>query len=133
MKPNYWLVLSSLSFLGPVVICYQTNNYYLSGIYCMVTLVSSSYHATKNPIILYIDYPLNQLAHIITFHRILDGGWASLPYYSIWLSYVLFIYYYGYSHKIMTWNPDLEKATPWHMSLHISTAAMTCYTVAKSS
>jgi len=95
----------------------------------MVTIVSSSYHFTKNPYLLYIDFPLSQFAHIITLYRILPGGWASMPYYSLWLSYVLFIYYYGYINKSMIWNANLEQATPWHMTLHISTAFTTSYTV----
>ena len=52
-----------------------------------------------------------------------------MPAYAAWLSYVIFIYYYGYQNKTLVWNPDLQAATPWHMSLHISTAATTSYTV----
>ena len=133
MEPNPWLVVSSLAFLAPAFTCYMTNNYYLSVIYGVVTFVSSTYHATKYPYLLYIDYPLSQIAHVLTLYRIIPGGWASMPYYSGWLSYAIFIYYYGYKYKIMVWNPDLEMATPWHMSLHISTALTTCYTVYASS
>jgi len=129
MKPNYWLVLSSLSFLAPAQICYNTNNYALSDLYIVVTAVSSLYHATKSPYLVYIDYSLSQIAHVVTLRVILDGKWASMPYYSIWLSYVIFIYYYGYLNKTLVWNPDLDKATPWHMSLHVSTAFTTCLTV----
>jgi hypothetical protein len=52
-----------------------------------------------------------------------------MPAYSVWLSYVLFIYYYGYINKTLVWNPDFDSATPWHMTLHASTAFTTSYTV----
>ena len=40
-----------------------------------------------------------------------------MPAYSVWLSYAIFIYYYGYLTKTLVWNPDLDAATPWHMTL----------------
>jgi len=129
MEPNPWLVLSSLNFLAPALVSYKTKNYDVATLCCIVSVVSSLYHITKNPYLLYIDYPLNQLTHITTVYRILPGGWASMPAYSLWLSYVLFIYYYGYINKTLIWNPDLDAATPWHMTLHLSTAYTTCYTV----
>ena len=129
MKPNLWLVLSSLSFLAPAITCYRSSYYGLSGIYILVTTISSSYHLTKKPSLVYLDYSLSQLAHLLTVHRILKGGWVSMSAYSVWLSYAVFIYYYGYLTKTLVWNPDLDAATPWHMTLHMSTAGTTCYTV----
>jgi hypothetical protein len=129
MNPNLLLALSSLSFLAPAITSYKSGYYDITTLCSIISLVSSLYHITKNPYLLYIDYPLNQITHIITVYRILPGGWASMPYYSLWLSYAIFIYYYGYLTKTLIWNPDLDAATPWHMTLHISTAGTTCYTV----
>ena len=129
MEPNLWLVLSSFTFLAPALTCYKTSNYFLTSVYILVTVSSSVYHATKNPYLLYLDYPLMQFGHATVLYYIIDGKWASMPYYTLWLLYVIFIYYYGYKNNILVWNPDLEAATPWHMSLHISTAAMSSYTV----
>ena len=129
MKPNMWLVLSSLSFLAPAITCYKTNNTHLTVVYILVTTVSSTYHATKNQSLIYLDYSLSQLAHAMTVYTIIKGGWSSMPYYFVWLMYVVLIYYCGNLNKTLVWNPNLEEATPWHMSLHISTAATTCYTV----
>ena len=129
MKPNYWLVLSSLSFIAPAIICQKTGYYGLSRMYILVTTVSSVYHATKNPSLVYLDYSLSQLTHAATVYTILKGEWDSMPAYSLWLSYAIFIYYYGYLTKTLVWNPDLDSATPWHMTLHMSTAGTTCYTV----
>lgn len=95
----------------------------------MVTMISGAYHATKHPYLVYLDYSMSQLAHVMTLHTILPGGTASMPYYSAWLCYVIAIYYYGYLNKSMVWDSDLVKATPWHASLHVSTAFTTCYTV----
>ena len=129
MKSNYYLILSSLTFLGPAIISYKTGTYDLAILCTLVTIISSYYHYSKNPYLLYIDYPLNQISHITTVYHILPGGWVSIPAYSVWLSYAVYIYYYGYLTKSLIWNPDLDAATPWHMTLHISTALTTMYTV----
>jgi hypothetical protein len=129
MESNYYLALSSLSFIIPAIVSYKTSNYDVSALCAMVSLVSSSYHITKNPHLLYIDYPLNQITHVITFYRIFPGGWMSIPAYSVWLSYIMFVYYYGYLTTSLIWNPDLNAATPWHMTLHVSTALTTSYTI----
>ena len=129
MEPNYWLILSSLSLLAPAFVSYKTRIYDLSLLCVIVTVISSWYHYSKNPYILYIDYPLNQITHLTTVYRILPGGWASMPMYTLWLSYVVFIYYYGFVTHTLIWNPDLHAATPWHMTLHISTSVITSYTV----
>jgi hypothetical protein len=129
MQPNYWLVLSSLSFVAPAIVSYKTGTYDVASLCILVSIISSYYHATKNPYLLYLDYPLNQITHLTTVYRILPGGWDSMPAYSLWLSYAIFIYYYGNLTKTLVWNPDLDAATPWHMTLHISTAATTSYTV----
>ena len=59
MRPNPWLVLSSLSFLVSATTCYKTSNYFLTGLYIAISLVSSTYHLTKNPYLVYIDYSLS--------------------------------------------------------------------------
>jgi len=129
MNPNYYLVVSSLTFITPAIVSYKTQNYDVSVLCSIVSLVSSLYHISKNPYLLYIDYILNQIAHITILYRILPGRWASIPPYSIWLCYIIFIYYYGYLTKSLIWNPDLDKATPWHMTLHISTSLITSYSI----
>jgi hypothetical protein len=129
MKSNYCLVLSSLTFAAPAIISYKTGTYDLAILCALITIISSYYHYSKNPYLLYIDYPLNQITHITTVYRILPGRWASMPVYSVWLSYIIYIYYYGYLTKSLVWNPDFDAATPWHMTLHISSAFTTMYTV----
>lgn len=129
MEPNYLLVLSSLSFIIPGIVSYNTCNYDVSVLFILESIVSSLYHATKNPYILYIDYSLNQITHIISLYRILPGKFTSIPYYTIWLLYVICIYYYGYLTKSLVWNPNLDAATPWHISLHVSTSLITSYTI----
>jgi hypothetical protein len=129
MQPNPWLVLSSLSFLGPAIVCHKIRNPYLMSAYMIVTIVSGTYHATKNPLLVYADYSIAQLTHAMTVFTIIPGGWASMPYYSAWLTYAVYIYYYGYLNKSMVWDSDLVKATPWHMSMHASIAITSCYTL----
>jgi len=129
MKSNPLLVLSSLSFIFPAILYYNLNKYYSTLLYIGVTTISSMYHHTKAPELLYLDIPFAHLSHLVTLCQIIPGRWASMPYYSLWLSYILYIYYYGSINKSMVWNPNLEIATWWHMTVHISTAATTCYTV----
>jgi hypothetical protein len=129
MKSNPWLVLSSLCFIGPSITCYLTDNTALSGMYVLVTTVSSTYHATKHPTLLYLDYTTAQIAHFYTVLTIYKGGWASMPYYLIWFIYTVYTYYYGYVYNTLIWNPDLDAATSWHMLMHFSSSLTTCYTV----
>jgi hypothetical protein len=129
MTPNYWLVLSSLSFLAPAIVSIQLQYYEIATLSFLISFVSSWYHITKNPLILYIDYPLNQLSHITILYKIIPGGMRSMPYYFIWLLYVITIYYYGYINKKLVWDPDVNAATPWHMSLHVMSALTTSYTL----
>jgi hypothetical protein len=129
MNPNFWLVLSSFSFLAPAALSIKMKSYDIASIYLLVSITSSAYHFTKNPYILYIDYPLNQLSHVMTVYKILPGGMKTMPYYFIWLTYTVYIYYYGYMNNNLIWNPDIQAATPWHFTMHISTAATRYYTL----
>jgi hypothetical protein len=129
MEPNLYLTRSSLFFIAPCLVSYLTRDYHITFIYVLVTLVSSVYHATKHPRLLHLDVSTAHLAHLTTVMTILPGGSATMPYYFAWLSYACFIYYYGYKTQTMVFLPDLKAATPWHVSLHVSTSLMTCYTV----
>jgi len=129
MNANYWLVVSSLSFIAPSIVSYKTYNYDITALYIMITITSSYYHYSKNPYLLYMDYALNQITHITTLHRILPGGWRSMSAYSVWVSYILFIYYYGNLTQTLVWNPNIDEATAWHMTLHMSTAITSSYTL----
>jgi hypothetical protein len=124
MKPNLWLALSSLTFLVPAIVSYNTNNYATSYLYFALIPVSCSYHLTKYPYLQILDYTFAHSAHFMGIYTIIPGGWFSFYYYCLWFSYNFTIYYYGYLTKTMIWNPDLDAATPWHMSFHISSSLM---------
>lgn len=53
MNPNLWIVLSSLTFIGPAIISYKTYNYDVSTLFVLVSIISSYYHFSKNPYLLY--------------------------------------------------------------------------------
>jgi hypothetical protein len=129
MDPNPYLVASSLLFFAPSFLCYTLNLPFLSAIYGLVACVSSTYHATKYPGLLWIDFPLNHLNHIATVVYILQGGWVSMPAYAVWLTYTVYTYYGGYRTSSMIWDPEHDRATPWHAIMHATTAATTMYTV----
>jgi hypothetical protein len=127
MQPNGFLVISSLNLLIPALTCYRIKYYYLSYLYIITALTSAAYHATKIPHILYIDNINAQVAHLASLYVIFPAIKTLLPYYSIWVSYTLFVYYYGYLNNTMIWDPDLDKATPWHMSLHFLISIISSY------
>ena len=129
MEPNPWLVTSSLSFLLPCALCYVLNLPVLSAIYGLVTCVTSIYHATKHPTLVWADFALSQLSHVMTVSYIVQGGWVSMPAYAVWLTYTLLTYYGGYATSTLIWDLDRTRATPWHILLHVSTSATTLYTV----
>jgi hypothetical protein len=119
MQPNLFLVVSSLNLLIPALTCYRIKYYYLSYLYSITALTSAAYHATKLPQLLYIDNFNAQVAHLASVYVILPVIDKLIVYYGIWMSYTIFVYYYGYLNNTMIWDPDLDRATPWHMSLHI--------------
>jgi hypothetical protein len=129
MNPNYWLAASSFFYVAPSYVCYTLGHPYLSTIYAAVVVSSSSYHATKYPILLAIDIPLAHLAHIITLSKILKGGANSMIPYSCWLLYTITIYYYGFMNQTFIWNPNVDQATIWHASMHGFTSLFTCITM----
>jgi hypothetical protein len=124
MEPNYWLVLSSLTFLAPAIVSYNTNNYAVSYVYFTLVPVSCLYHSTKYQYLQYLDYTFAHSAHLMGIYTIIPGGWFAFYYYCLWFSYNFTIYYYGYITKTMIWNPDYASATAWHMSFHISSSIM---------
>lgn len=129
MEPNPILVLSSLAYIIPSVVCYRLGYNYLSLMYSTVVLVSSCYHASKNPMILWMDIPLAHINHLATLLTILKGGWLSMPAYFAWLFYAVISYYYGHRTSTLIWDPDVKRATPWHAALHILTSLTSAYTI----
>jgi hypothetical protein len=122
MEPNPYLVFSSTSYIVVAAVTYATGYQYLGLLYYVLTFISMIYHATKWQPLLYLDYPLLHTANVWTLACIYPGGWRTMPYYCVWFAYITTIYYYGYLTKSLIWSSDLDTATRWHMSLHISSA-----------
>jgi hypothetical protein len=133
MEPNPLLVLSSFTYILPAIVCYTLAYNYLCLMYITVVLVSACYHASKHPMILWVDIPLSHINHVATLLNILKGGWLSMPAYFAWLLYALITYYYGYRTSSLIWDPDRKRATPWHAGLHILTSLVSAYTIYVSS
>lgn len=129
MQPNPMLFLSSFSYILPCIVCYSVGQPALATLYGAVIVVSSSYHATKNSALLWLDVPLAHIAHLLSLAFIVKGGWWSMPAYFAWLVYALTAYYYGQRTQTLIWDPDVDRATPWHMGLHALTSLCTAYSV----
>jgi hypothetical protein len=133
MEPNYWLSLSSLSYLLPSYIAYSIGYTYLGVLYIVLTTISVIYHSTKIPSLLLIDIPVSHINHILSFLIIIKGGFISISLYLSWLLYTLYSYYYGYQTSSLIWHKDPEKSTPWHAGLHVLTSLITSITLVLSS
>lgn len=132
MEPNYWLSISSLTYLFPCFVAYSIGYTYLGVLYLVLTVISFIYHSTKIPSLLLIDIPVSHINHILSFLIIIKGGFVSIGLYLTWFLYVIYTYYYGYHTSSLIWHEDPEKSTPWHAGLHILTSLITSITLVLS-
>ena len=116
IRPNPFLVLSSLCFVVPITINAFKHQWMLYSINMGILMASSLYHATKYPPLFYVDATLGYFLTFLHFyHSLLFGyGFITLP----GIAYCLLMFWYGYLHQCFVWHPSLLYATIWHLSMH---------------
>lgn len=126
MEPNPYLALSSLFLLLPVF-PYAVNDDYL-GMFlsCMCSFFSMSYHSTKPsfPILLLLDKIFGYSTVVYSFFMMLQRlPYSIYPFLTLVLGGFV-LYHTGYQYKQLIWNPDIVKATRWHMVFHLGNGLM---------
>ena len=116
MKPNYWLATSSLLLLAPAWAAWRAGDQLRVWYHTGVTLVSVTYHLTKHPVIFWIDIAAaNSLVPSI-LPLVIQRDYVAFAYV-IAVAYCAGMFYYGHMKKELVWHPDVDTATPYHISL----------------
>jgi hypothetical protein len=118
--PNPYLFLSSLLFLLPMYAAQPIQELWMTrAVLGGLVIASTSYHATKNSTLYYID----QAAVFALFLRsIIDGLKGGRGCLTIALAVngtCCYLYYYGRLHQGLIWSPDFFVATASHISMHL--------------
>lgn len=119
--PNPYLVSSSLFFLWPLYSALQIQELWgtaatLGGL----VIASSSYHATKNRALYYID---QGAVSLLFLRSIIDGVSGDCLTIAVAVNCICFyLYYYGRMRQTLIWSPDFFIATASHAGMHLIVA-----------
>jgi peptidoglycan biosynthesis protein MviN/MurJ (putative lipid II flippase) len=122
-NPNPYLVASTLTFLAPLSIAVQLNDTHTQAAFTFLLVASTAYHATKHPVLYYIDQIAANYLVIRSFLDGYRGGAASLAI-SISVNLTcIYLYMYGRKTQSLIWSPSFEVATATHAFMHCLVAA----------
>lgn len=124
MKPNYWLAASSLCLMMPTWAAWKCGDTIRIWYHTGVTVVSVTYHLTKHPLVFWIDF-VTANSMVPSILPLVSQRDYTMFTYACGVGYCFFMFYYGYIKKDLVWNPDVDRATPYHVSLHY-VASMAC-------
>ena len=124
MKPNYWLAASSLCLMMPTWAAWKCGDTIRIWYHTGVTVVSVTYHLTKHPLVFWIDF-VTANSMVPSILPLVSQRDYTMFTYACGVGYCFFMFYYGYIKKDLVWNPDVDQATPYHVSLHY-VASMAC-------
>ncbi len=117
MKPNYWLATSSLMLFVPAWAAWKAGDVVRVWYHSGVAVISVTYHMTKHPVIFWVDFAVANSLVPSVLPLIVQRDYMVVTYL-VGLSYCTGVFYYGYMKKDLVWNPDVNRATPYHVSLH---------------
>jgi len=129
IKPNYYLVGSSLFLSLPGIFFLQRAEYIGTAISFGCCLLSIAWHSTKPryQLILYLDMFFANLSAVLAIHTSLRGLPYSLVPISFFMGGSYVLYHVGHVHKCFAWDSDLATATRWHSLIHIGNGVLgTC-------
>ena len=121
LEPNPFLVASSLGFIVPITLNVLYHQWALYSINVAMMLASTMYHATKWPPLFYLDASLGYALTFVHFYYSIQMGQPFLTAPGI--TYCIIMFWYGYRHRCFVWDPSLNRATLWHLSMHAAVLA----------
>lgn len=117
MKPNPYLVLSSISFVIPTTVAANYRIWNLYAIFLYMTVVSSIYHATKYPPLLYLDYPgCYTLVFVVGYETYKIQKFREFIFSC---SVCAILFWGGYFTKRFVFSENYMEKTITHCMLHI--------------
>jgi hypothetical protein len=122
-NPNPYLIVSTLTFLAPLSIAAQLDATHTQNAFVFLLVASTAYHATKHPVLYYIDQAAVNYLVIRSFIDGYAGGAASFTV-SISVNLACFyLYMYGRKTQGLIWSPSFPVATASHVFMHCLVAA----------
>ena len=120
-KPNIYLVTSSIVTSFPGFVFILRGEYVQTSIAFLCCLFSILWHSTKPRymFILTLDKFFAYLTVGVAIHTAARSSVYSLIPLSSYVGLPYVLYHIGYQKKCFCFDPDPEKATRWHMVIHI--------------
>lgn len=117
MKPNPYLVLSSTLFVIPTTVAANYRDWNIYAIFLYMTVVSSLYHATKYPPLLYLDYPgCYTVVVILGYETYKIQKFKEFAFYS---SLCAMLFWGGYLTDRLVFSDNEIEQTVTHFMMHL--------------
>ena len=122
---SIYLLATSLLFIIPVIMTIYNKQWLLSSACIFIFIGSTLHHSTRTHFSWYIDkfacYYLAgvSILYAIQYHML----YILIPL----ITYILFIYYYGYYTKCLCFHEDTRVNEYWHSTIHIFSALLLTY------
>jgi hypothetical protein len=120
---NPYLVASSLLFLLPILTVRRLHLAATAHTLLSVAVISTAYHATKNPILYWVD---QAAVGNLVWRSVVDGwkgGGTALRISAAVNTGAFILYYVGRATGSLIWSKEFWFATASHATLHIGVVA----------
>ena len=120
MQPNPWLIATSLAFLIPLgYTLSDRRTFILAGALWLVVIVSTLYHATKDPVLFWLDQVAVFTVVLSALYFGLKQGGAPLVIMGIVGAGCALMYYGGWLFDSLVWSEHFATATASHALMHL--------------
>jgi len=130
MKPNPYLVVSSTLFVIPTTLAANYRFWNIYAIFLYITIVSSLYHATKYPPLLYLDYPGCYTVILVLGYETYKVN--KFTEFALYYSVCGILFWGGYFTKRLVFSENQIEQTVSHLTMHlivIASGVMTTYQI----
>ncbi len=124
MQMNPWLMATSATFVVPYVAAARVGAPMLAASSLALALVSSLYHATKDPVLFWVD----QIAVFFLAAATLIHGYRynTIIISCTFIGLNMVLYYIGWYLTHLVWSHDFMVATTSHAFMHLWTIFGVC-------
>ena len=124
-KPNPWLIGTSLLFAIPTTTAAYYRQWVPYSSTLAMTLISSVYHATKDPTLLVLDKACCYYLTAVNVSFAITHGVVAVPVLAC--AYCLCVFHIGYLTKRFVYAKNKADALPWHISMHLVVMSSVLY------
>jgi hypothetical protein len=117
MQPNPYIVASSILFVIPTTIAASYRHWKIYAVFQYMTIVSSLYHATKYPPLLFLDYPgCYAIVAVLGYERYKIRQFKQAILYS---SMCALLFWGGYITNRLTYSNNVIEQSISHVIMHL--------------